>query len=86
MNIGVWNTLKIDRFTPPGAYLLDAEGNDVLLPNKYVLEEYREGVTDFLNLLDAERTELAAQDAVAAAEADVFTGAVAVYKSLGGVR
>jgi multidrug efflux system outer membrane protein len=47
---------------------------------------YREGVTDFLNLLDAERTELAAQDAVAAAEADVFTGAVAVYKSLGGVR
>ena len=36
--------------------------------------------------LDAERTELAAQDAVAAAEADVFTGAVAVYKSLGGVR
>jgi multidrug efflux system outer membrane protein len=47
---------------------------------------YREGVTDFLNLLDAERTELAAQDAVAAAEADVFTGAVAVYKALGGVR
>ena len=47
---------------------------------------YREGVSDFLNLLDAERTELAAQDAVAAAEAEVFTGAVAVYKSLGGVR
>lgn len=47
---------------------------------------YREGVADFLALLDAERTELAAEDAVASAEADVFTGAVAVYKSLGGIR
>jgi multidrug efflux system outer membrane protein len=47
---------------------------------------YREGVSDFLSLLDAERTELAAEDAVAEAEADVFTGAVAVYKSLGGIR
>lgn len=42
MNIGCWNTLKIDRFTPPGAFLLDSEGNDVLLPNKYVLDEYKE--------------------------------------------
>lgn len=42
MNIGRWNTLKIDRFTPPGAFLLDEEGNDVLLPNKYVLDEYKE--------------------------------------------
>lgn len=48
MNIGVWNTLKIDRFTPPGAFLLDSEGNDVLLPNKYVLDEYKEG--DELNV------------------------------------
>jgi uncharacterized protein len=48
MNIGVWNTLKIDRFTPPGAFLLDEEGNDVLLPNKYVREEYKEG--DELNV------------------------------------
>lgn len=47
---------------------------------------YREGVSDFLALLDAERTELSAQDAVATAEAEVFTGAVAVYKSLGGIR
>jgi uncharacterized protein len=48
MNIGRWNTLKIDRFTPPGAFLLDEEGNDVLLPNKYVLDEYKEG--DELNV------------------------------------
>jgi outer membrane protein, multidrug efflux system len=47
---------------------------------------YREGVADFLALLDAERTELQAEDAVASAEAEVFTGAVAVYKALGGIR
>jgi multidrug efflux system outer membrane protein len=47
---------------------------------------YREGATDFLALLDAERTELQAEDAVAQAEAGVFTGVVAVYKALGGIR
>ncbi len=46
---------------------------------------YREGATDFLDLLDAERTELQAQDAVARAEAEVFTSVVSVYKALGGV-
>jgi multidrug efflux system outer membrane protein len=46
---------------------------------------YREGAADFLALLDAERTELQAEDAVAEAEADVFTGVIAVYKALGGI-
>ncbi|HTV00892.1 MAG TPA: efflux transporter outer membrane subunit [Luteitalea sp.] len=46
---------------------------------------FREGLSDFLTLLDAERTQLAAQDAVARAEADVFIRVVALYKSLGGV-
>jgi multidrug efflux system outer membrane protein len=46
---------------------------------------YREGATDFLDLLDAERTELRAQDAVAQAEATVFTSVVALYKALGGI-
>jgi multidrug efflux system outer membrane protein len=46
---------------------------------------YREGAVDFLQLLDAERTELQAQEAVAQAEAGVFTSVVAVYKALGGV-
>ena len=46
---------------------------------------YREGVADFLQLLDAQRTELQAQDAVAQAEAGVFTSVVAVYKALGGI-
>ena len=46
---------------------------------------YREGAADFLALLDAERTELQAEDAVAEAEAGVFTSVIAVYKSLGGI-
>jgi multidrug efflux system outer membrane protein len=46
---------------------------------------YREGAADFLALLDAERTELQAEDAVADAESGVFTSIIAVYKALGGI-
>ena len=46
---------------------------------------YREGAADFLALLDAERTQLQAEDAVAEAEAGVFTSVIAVYKALGGI-
>jgi multidrug efflux pump len=46
---------------------------------------YREGVADFLALLDAERTQLQAEDAVAQAEAEVFTSVVGVYKAMGGI-
>jgi multidrug efflux system outer membrane protein len=46
---------------------------------------YKEGLADFLQLLDAERTELQAQSAVANAESNVFTGVVGIYKSLGGI-
>jgi multidrug efflux system outer membrane protein len=46
---------------------------------------YREGLADFLALLDAERTQLEADDAVAQAEAGVFTSVVAVYKAMGGI-
>jgi len=43
------------------------------------------GRCDFLSLLDAERTQLQAEDSVAEAESEVFTSVVAVYKSLGGI-
>lgn len=45
---------------------------------------YREGTVDFLVLLDAERERLAAEDAQAQAEIDVYRGVVALYKALGG--
>jgi outer membrane protein, multidrug efflux system len=47
--------------------------------------QYREGVADFLVLLDAQRTQLDAQDAVAQAETSVNVAVVAIYKALGGV-
>lgn len=45
---------------------------------------YREGTVDFLVLLDAERERLAAEDAQAQAEVEVYRGVVALYKALGG--
>ena len=46
--------------------------------------QYREGSEDFLALLDAQRNQLAADDALAAAESSVNVSVVAVYKALGG--
>ena len=43
MRLGEFNTLTILRFTDPGAYLGDAEDNDVLLPGKYIRDEWKEG-------------------------------------------
>jgi multidrug efflux system outer membrane protein len=47
--------------------------------------QYREGVADFLVLLDAQRTQLEAEDSVAQAETSVNVAVVAIYKALGGV-
>jgi multidrug efflux system outer membrane protein len=47
---------------------------------------YREGVADFLSLLDAERTALQAEDSAAQAEAEVFTAIVGLYRAVGGVQ
>jgi multidrug efflux system outer membrane protein len=46
---------------------------------------YREGVADFLVLLDAQRTQLDAEDSVAQAQTAVNISVVGIYKSLGGV-
>ena len=47
--------------------------------------QYREGVADFLILLDAQRTQLDAEDSVAQAQTAVNVSVVAIYKALGGV-
>jgi multidrug efflux system outer membrane protein len=46
--------------------------------------QYREGSINFLVLLDSQRTLLQAEDELAQAETAANTGAVAVYKALGG--
>jgi multidrug efflux system outer membrane protein len=48
--------------------------------------QYREGSINFLVLLDAQRTLLQAEDELAQAETAANTGAVAVYKALGGLQ
>src|SRR5438128_2736662 len=45
---------------------------------------FREGVTDFLQVLDAERTELDAQDRLAEGRIDAATAYAALYKAIGG--
>ncbi|SFT53033.1 hypothetical protein SAMN05216474_1113 [Lishizhenia tianjinensis] len=43
LRVGIVNTLEILRFTSVGAYLGDDQDNDVLLPNKYLTEDMKEG-------------------------------------------
>jgi multidrug efflux system outer membrane protein len=45
---------------------------------------YEGGVADFLDVLDAERTQLADEDRLAQSRTDAATSLVAVYKALGG--
>jgi NodT family efflux transporter outer membrane factor (OMF) lipoprotein len=45
---------------------------------------YRQGLTDFLTVLDAERELFAAQDALARSETDQATALIGLYKALGG--
>jgi multidrug efflux system outer membrane protein len=47
--------------------------------------QYREGLVDFLTLLDAQRTQLEAEDAMAQAQTRVNVDVIAVYKAMGGV-
>jgi multidrug efflux system outer membrane protein len=47
-------------------------------------QRYEGGVTDFLSVLDAERTLLEAQDRLAASQTRTATAFVTVYKALGG--
>jgi multidrug efflux system outer membrane protein len=47
--------------------------------------QYRAGVADFLTLLDAQRTQLEAEDEMVQAQTEVNLRVVAIYKALGGV-
>ena len=44
MKIGQYHTLKVDRITPPGAFLTDGE-TDVLPPTKYIPYDTKPGTT-----------------------------------------
>ena len=42
LELGKMNTLRVDRDTTPGLYLMAQDGNDVLLPGQYVTDEMTE--------------------------------------------
>ena len=56
------------------------------VPRGIARARYREGLSDFLSLLDAERTQLQAEEGAAQAEADVFTAMVELYRAVGGMQ
>ncbi|MBN2896265.1 MAG: DNA-binding protein [Campylobacterales bacterium] len=39
ITLGTLNRLRLDRFAPPGAYLMASDDADVLLPNQYVTDD-----------------------------------------------
>jgi len=43
LELGLINTLVIDRLTTPGAYMMAQDGNDVLLPGPYLTNDMKEG-------------------------------------------
>lgn len=57
LNLGQYQTLKINRQAPPGLYLIDEEEQEVLLPNKYIPEDAEIGdeIEVFLYLDHEER-------------------------------
>ena len=57
INIGKFNTLEILRETEPGMFLGDTDGNEVLLPNRYVEDVFKVGddVEVFIYLDNDER-------------------------------
>jgi len=44
LELGLINTLVIDRLTTPGAYLMAQDGQDVLLPGPYLTPQMKEGM------------------------------------------
>lgn len=42
LELGQINTLRVDRLTTPGIYLMAADGKDVLLPHTYITDEMTE--------------------------------------------
>ena len=63
---------------------LQASASASLEASKLARARYESGVADFLQVLDAERTALAAEDQLARSETQTATALLATYKALGG--
>ncbi len=62
--------------------------NDAVKSSEQAVElanqQYKQGIVDFLTVLDAERQEFAAEDSLAQSDRTIATDLVALYKALGG--
>jgi hypothetical protein len=76
---------KFGHFATGDTWKLNAQAQESNRAADIARLRYREGVIDFLSLLDAERTQLQAEDAVAESEQEVYVAVIALYKALGGV-
>lgn len=55
LELGVMNTLRVDRDTAPGLYLMAQDGKDVLLPGQYVTDAMiQDSVVDVFLYTDSE--------------------------------
>jgi multidrug efflux system outer membrane protein len=63
---------------------LQASASASLEASRLARARYESGVADFLQVLDAERTALAAEDQLARSETQTATALLATYKALGG--
>ena len=72
LELGKINTLRVDRDTAPGLYLMAEDGNDVLLPGQYVTEDMIENsLVDVFLYTDSE-DRLVATTKTPVAELDEF--------------
>ena len=63
LNAGEYQTLRIGRIADPGIYLSDEEGNEVLLPNRYVsLSDKVGGVVEVFVYHDSENRLIATRE------------------------
>jgi multidrug efflux system outer membrane protein len=79
------NAIVVYRTTQERLLKLDDQARESKRAADIARLRYREGVIDFLQLLDAERTQLQAEDAVAVAESESYVAVVALNKALGGL-
>lgn len=82
INAGVFNTLTIARSTDNGLYLEDSDHNEVLLPNRYVPENYEVGdQIEVFIYFDSEDRIVATTD-----RPKILLGEVAVLEVVGTTR
>ncbi|WP_151901266.1 CvfB family protein [Sulfurimonas hydrogeniphila] len=63
LELGKMNTLRVDRDTTPGLYLMAEDGNDVLLPGQYVTDDMCENaLVDVFLYTDSEDRLVATTD------------------------